>query len=127
MIHLDTNFIILAFNAGTPEERQLRQWLAANEQIGVSAVAWAEFSCGPLDPLVATAAAALLPNPEPFVARHALLAADLFNAGGRRRGSLLDCMIAATAIRVGATRATNNLSDFLRFQSFGLQVVAAPP
>jgi hypothetical protein len=50
MIHLDTNFIILAFQPGTPEERQLRRWLA-----------------------------------------------------------------------------TNNLSDFVRFQSFGLQVVAAPP
>lgn len=48
MIHLDTNFIIRGFEAGTLEDHQLRQWVATGELIGTSVVAWAEFSCGPI-------------------------------------------------------------------------------
>lgn len=124
MIHLDTNFIIRGFEAGTLEDHQLRQWVATGELIGTSVVAWAEFSCGPLDALVATAAAKLLPNPEPLLPQDAVLAAKLFNATGRRKGILLECMIAATAIRLGATLATSNLSDFAQFGNFGLKVVS---
>lgn len=123
MIHLDTNFIIRGLVAGTSEDGQLRQWLAAGESIGTSRIAWAEFSCGPLDPLIASSAATLLPNAEPFLQTDASLAAKLFNSGGRHRGSLLDCVIAAVAIRSGATLATSNLSDFARFQSSGLNLV----
>jgi predicted nucleic acid-binding protein len=123
MIHLDTNFIIRGLVMGTDEDRQLRKWLAAGEPLGTSSIAWAEFSCGPLDPLIASSAATLLPNAEPFLQSDASLAAKLFNSGGRRKGSLLDCMIAAVAIRSGATLATSNLSDFARFQSSGLNVV----
>ena len=121
MIHLDTNFLIAGLIAGTPEDAQIRRWLTA-EPINISTIAWSEFLCGPLDPVQEAAAAALFPSPEPFVAVDARAAADLFNRTGRRRGSLADCMIAAVALRVGATLATSNISDFRRFVPLGLRL-----
>lgn len=49
-------------------------------------------------------------------------AARLFVLGGRRRRSLVDCMIAATAIQTEATLATTNSKDFQRFAGEGLRL-----
>ena len=70
----------------------------------------------------ASVVAALLEEPEPFGADAAPVAARLFNETGRRRNSLADCMIAATALQAGAELATADLSDFRRFESLGLRL-----
>lgn len=122
MIHLDTSFLVPALAAGTAQDRRLRAWLAAGEPLGISAVAWTEFLCGPVEPADPDLVARVVGERVPFGEGEATLAARLFNDAGRRRGSLADCMIAATAIRAGAALATANPKDFRRFASAGLSL-----
>lgn len=122
MIHLDTSFLIRALNVGTPEDRKLREWISAGETLSMSTVAWAEFLCGPLDQSEIEWAAQVVGQQSVFTPDHAAIAAQLFNKSGRRRGSLLDCMIAAAALGDGASIATRNVADFRRFEDSGLTV-----
>jgi predicted nucleic acid-binding protein len=120
MIRFDTNFLIQATVAGSSAHGGFQKWSATGESLGVSAVAWAEFLCGPLDPQGEAIAKQMFPLPESFLAGDASLAADLFNRTGRRSRSLADCMIAAVAIRCGAKLATINTPDFQPFVQHGL-------
>jgi predicted nucleic acid-binding protein len=123
MIHLDTNYLIFLLIPGSAEDRRVRGLRAAGEPINISTTAWAEFLCGPVSPADVQLARALVPSPEPVTADDATRAAALFNATGRRRNSLADCLIAATCLRLDATLATNNLSDFRPFQPHGLRLL----
>ena len=120
MIMLDTNFLIAAEEPGGEADRMLRGWLAQRERIGICSLAWTEYLCGPLSPGVMAAADLLCAVKEPFLIDDAPLAAHLFNDSGRRRGTLTDCMIAAVAIRSGASLATLNRADFAPFCQSGL-------
>ena len=122
MIHLDTSFLIHALAEGTPQDRRLRAWLAAGEALGMSAVAWAEFLCGPVDAAGLDLVGRIVQDRVPFGEGEAAHAARLFNESGRRRGSLADCMIAASAIRAGAPLAPENPKDFRRFEPAGLSL-----
>ncbi len=122
MIHLDTSFLVRAFVRSSPQDRQVRTWLEREEPLGMSAVAWTEFLCGPLDERQLELAVRVVGNRVPFDEQDAALAALLFNREGRRRGSLADCMIAAAAIQRGAPLATANPSDFQRFRKAGLEL-----
>ncbi|MDG2345630.1 MAG: hypothetical protein P8M62_06215 [Opitutae bacterium] len=48
------------------------------------------------------------------------MAAELYNATGRRRGSTGDCLIASVAIDTKAELMTLNISDFKLFVPYGL-------
>jgi predicted nucleic acid-binding protein len=122
VIHLDTSFLVRALAAGTPQDGRLRAWLAAGEPLGMSAVAWAEFLCGPVAPASVELVGRVVHDRVPFGEGEAVFAARLFNESGRRRGSLADCMIAATAIRAGVALATENPGDFRRFTAAGLSL-----
>ena len=104
------------------EGERLQRLLEAGQRLSMSAVSWTEFCCGPADEATVEVAGRLIGTPVPFVGRHARTAAELFNRTGRRRGSLVDCMIAATAIEAGASIATCNASDFGRFRESGLRI-----
>ena len=123
MIHLDADFLIRGMIPGTPQAVSLREWLVSGEAMGMSSVGWAEFLCGPVSEPVLVRAARIVSERVPLVEDDAAVAAKLFNASGRRRGSLADCLIAATALRFAAPLATSNLSDFRRFEKMGLRLV----
>ncbi len=123
MIQLDTSFLIRALVRGSAEDRRLRTWLTDTTPLGVSAIAWSEFLCGPLAPDAVELAAHVVGEAVPFTSEDAVVGARLFNVSGRRRGTLVDCMVAATAIRGNAELATTNPLDFRRFEKAGLRVV----
>lgn len=122
MIHLDTSFLIRALVYGSPEDKSLRRWLEDGERLAMSALAWTEFLCGPLEARHAELARGFISERLPFAEDDASVSARLFNESGRRRGSLIDCMIAATALRADAVLATANPDDFRRFADAGLDV-----
>ncbi len=96
--------------------------------MAASAIAWTEFLNGPATPLAVSRAEAVLESRIiPFRQAEAVLAAELFNKTGRRRGSRFDCLIAATAIVAQAEIATVNESDFKVFVPHGLKLAVAPP
>lgn len=123
-VHLDTSFLINALVPGTREDRRLRRWLQQNTDISMSSIGWAEFLCGPVSHEDRQRARKVVGMPLPLIEEQAVQAAELFNVGGRRRGSLPDSLIAATALKAGATLATSNAGDFRRFERAGLELVS---
>ncbi len=123
MIHFDANFLVAALAENTDAAARLDGWVEKGEELAISAVAYAEFLCGPLSADAEAESNSLFPNPVPLTPQDAKKAAELFNATGRRSRSLSDCMIAATAIHRGATLATYNRDDFVRFAAHGLRLL----
>jgi len=123
VLHLDTSFLIRALVAATPEDRRLRAALQRGQPLAMSMPAWAEFLCGPVAAAQVDLARVLIGERVDLSERDAEIAAQLFNSSGRRRGSFLDCLIAACAIRTGSPLLTCNPGDFLRFEEAGLVLV----
>ncbi len=105
----------------------LRAWLSSGAVLGMSAIGWAEFLCGPIKNADVELGRRVVSERAPLDEDDAELSARLFNLGGRRKGSLTACMIAATAIRRRAALATTNPADFRRLGSAGLDVMSAKP
>lgn len=122
--HLDTSFLINALVPGTREDHQLRRWIHQGLVVSMSSVGWAEFLCGPVSEEDRQRARKVVGALLPLVEAEAARAAELFNAGGRKRGTLPDCLIAATAVLAGAALATSNSRDFRRLERAGLKLVA---
>jgi predicted nucleic acid-binding protein len=122
MIHLDTNALI-ALPLWAREGHPIIQRIAAGEAAGVCAIAWYEFLIGPVDAdEVALAHAFVSGQIVPMETPDARLAADLYNRAGRRRTLKTDAMIAAMAMRAGASLLTINTDDFRPFEPFGLKL-----
>jgi predicted nucleic acid-binding protein len=103
MIHLDTNYLIGLLVRGSVPAADVDKWLTACESMATSAVAWSEFLNGPVAPVEINRVEAVIQSRIiPFGQPEAVLASDLFNRTGRRRGSRFDCLIAATAILANA-------------------------
>ena len=124
MIHLDTNYLIGLAVRGSSPAQNVDKCLAAGEPLAASALAWTEFLNGPVSAdEIALVESVIEGNLVAFEKSTAVLAAQLFNQAGRRRGSRFDCLIAATAILAGAQLATENTKDFTPFVPFGLKLI----
>ena len=75
MIHLDTSFLIRALVPRSSHDRKLRKWLSEGVSVGIGAIGWAEFLCGPVEPSQAALAARFLGEPVSFTAEDAELSA----------------------------------------------------
>jgi predicted nucleic acid-binding protein len=126
MIHLDANYLIGLLVKGSPQAQDVDFWLAGGQTLAASAAAWTEFLNGPVTALeVSEVEAVLQSRIIPFGKPEAVLAANLFNKAGRRRGSLFGCLISATAILAQAEVATANQTDFKVFLQHGLKLAAS--
>lgn len=125
MIVLDTNFLVMGLVSGSPQDARLRAWLEAGENLTLNVIVWAEFLCGPVTEAHIRLASQLCPRPEVLLPEDAARGAELFNVTGRRRGSLADCLIAATCLRLNAPIATDNLIDFRPFEPVGLRLLTS--
>ena len=126
MIHLDTSFLVRALVPGSQESEALTVWIQRAGDFAISAITWAEFLSGPLTESDWKKSRQVFGDVVPVGEGEAVLAAHLFNATGRRRGSLADSLIAANAIRAHAGLATANPKDFERFKAAGLRLTAYP-
>ncbi len=123
-IHLDTNFLIYYIGGGNDAVvRKVEGWLSEGRTLHASAMAWAEFQCGPLTTQEQKVALNLIDSVLPVTAETATEAGRIFLETGRRSRSLADCIIAATAILNGASIATGNRPDFEPFLQYGLKLV----
>lgn len=121
VIHLDANFLIAV--VGSDEAARRLEERRSGDYLNISVIAWSEFLCGPVAAAEMRHARAIVDHIETLGRLDAETAADLFNRTGRRLRSLRDCMIAAVAIRCDASLATLNLTDFRRFEAFGLKLL----
>jgi len=123
IVHLDTNYLIAYAGEASPDVvTRVEQWIGQDFGICCSAMAWAEFLCGPILPEEIAAMETLLQSVVPITPGLAAEGARLFRETGRRSRSLPDCIIAATAIAAKAPLATNNCDDFTPFLPQGLQL-----
>lgn len=122
-VHFDTNGLIQISLTTSLIGKKVLTWLKAGNNAAVSTIAWSEFCNGPLASARKNAISAILDNNTiSFTKPMAELASLLFNAGGRRRGSHSDCMIAACAIVSSCPLATINTRDFEPFVPMGLKL-----
>jgi len=123
-IHLDINYLIYYVGGGDPRViENVEAWLLEGRMLHISAMAWAEFRCGPLTPEETEIALDLVHSVLPVTVEMATAAGQLFQKTGRRSRSLPDCIIAATALRDGAQVATVNKDDFQPFLAHGLTLI----
>lgn len=123
-VHLDTNYLVYFANGGNEAAiEHIESWLRENRKLFVSAMAWAEFQCGPLGAREHDMAHDVVNGVLPMTLEIANRAGFLFQVTGRRPRSLPDCIIAATAIAAKAPLATENRDDFAPFAAHGLELI----
>lgn len=123
MIHFDTNALIALPHWARDGHAAIAR-VVEGEAAAVCAVVWYEFLMGPVEEAEISLAHAFLQGRiVPIEEQDAGLAAQLFNAAGRRRTLRTDALIAASAIRAQAHLITLNTADFEPFVPRGLRLL----
>ncbi len=124
LLHLDTNALIAILNPHGAIYQEVRRHCEKGAIPAASSIAWHEFVRGPIiaDELLLIERI-VGKQVRPVNRSTAELAARLFNATGRRRGSTADCLIAASAIEDKALFITSNKDDFEPFIAWGLSLL----
>lgn len=125
--HVDTDFLIYALQATGRERARLLEVAESNQALGISSVAWYEFSRGPRTPEQLATARALFAEDGviPFSESLAASAADVFRRLGSPRRRAADIAIGVTAASFEATLLTRNARDFVGIP--GLTVEGSRP
>jgi predicted nucleic acid-binding protein len=112
--HLDTDFLVYALSVPGVERRRLRALADSDEEVGISAVAWYEFSRGPRTPEQLAVARSFFGEEGvvAFAESLAELSAEVFRRLGSPRRRAADVAIGVTAVAQGATLLTRNVRDF---------------
>ena len=114
VVHLDTDFLIYALESAGPERRRFVELAESDLEIGLSAVAWYEFSRGSRTPEQIATARSLFPEHGIVALSESLatVSAEVFRQLGSPRRRAADIAIGVTAAAMGATLVTRNQRDF---------------
>ena len=125
-MHVDTDFLVFSLAHAGPERRRLLELADSDDEAGISAVAWYEFSRGPRTPEQLAVARSFFLDDGIVVFSEELAeqAAEVFRMLGspRRRGA--DIAIGVTAASLGAHLLTRNARDFAGIPDLVVEVVA---
>ncbi len=112
--HLDTDFLVYALAFTGPERQRLIDLAESDNEIGMSSVAWYEFSRGPRTPQQLAVARSFLSEDGviPFSEELAALAAEVFRNLGSPRRRAADIAIGVTAAALEGILLTRNIRDF---------------
>jgi predicted nucleic acid-binding protein len=125
LIYFDTNALV-ALPHWAERGLAIIQRIADGEPAAISSVVWYEFLIGPVSAEeIRLARAFVRGNIVEVGAEDARLAAELYNAAGRKRTLKTDALIAACAIRASAQLLTLNQDDFRPFTGMGLQLASS--
>jgi predicted nucleic acid-binding protein len=114
VIHLDTSVLVDALTGPRRSARALRSVFEHGERVSLSTLVLYEWLRGPRRDTEVAQQEALFPREQaqPFGAREATLAAELYRVVPRARQREFDLAVAACALASGATLWTLNTDDF---------------
>ncbi len=125
LVHLDTDFLVVALARPGPERKRLRELAESDAEIQMSAVAWYEFARGPRTPDQLAVARSfffddgIVPLSEELAAQSARTFRDL--GSPRRRAA--DIAIGVSAAAFGARLLSRNAADFADIPNLDLEAV----
>ena len=125
-IHLDTDYLVFALSVAGPERKRLTQLAESEADIGMSAVAWYEFSRGPRTPEQLAVARSFFfeDGIVPFSEDLATISAEVFRSLGSPRRRAADIAIGVAAAAMGATLLTRNVNDFAGIPQLELESIS---
>jgi predicted nucleic acid-binding protein len=115
LVHLDTDFLVVALARSGRERRRMLELADSDATLEMSAVAWYEFRRGPRTHAQLAVARGLFDEHRgivPFSEEIAARAADIFRRLGSPRRRAADVAIGVTAVVAGASLLTRNRRDF---------------